>query len=282
MIAQGFKPVGWVAAVAGAALGCYMLSLNVAAERAELAKIERQIIAAKQEIRTLQTELGTRGRMQQLEHWNAEVLALSAPTAAQFLDNPVTLARFETQAPTIEEKAKVTMAAAEVKAPAPKPEIAAGRKLSPADYAKVAERAAEAPQPKVRLAAAEIVETSRLAAPVVKAAAVKLPAETKVKNGNPAASDKPSPKPFGLSLSKPSLSSAAAEKKEKPSTSSGRTESGATASKASAGQAAKEADRKPARTEPKTKVAAKPAETKPAKVEAKPAKKEAAKTGTGA
>ena len=94
MIAQGFKPVGWVGAVAGAALGCYMLSLNVASERAELAKIERQIVAAKQEIRTLQTELGTRGRMQQLEHWNAEVLALSAPTASQFLDNPVTLARF--------------------------------------------------------------------------------------------------------------------------------------------------------------------------------------------
>jgi hypothetical protein len=177
MIAQGFKPVGWVAAVAGAALGCYMLSLNVASERAELAKIERQIIAAKQEIRTLQTELGTRGRMQQLEHWNAEVLALSAPTASQFLENPMTLARFETKEPTLEDKARVTMAAAQVKAPAPRPEIAAGRKLSPADYAKVAERAAAAPQPKVRLAAAVVGGDDKLAARVVKAAAVKLPEE---------------------------------------------------------------------------------------------------------
>src|SRR5699024_2708276 len=73
MMARGFKPVGWVAAVAGAALCCYMLSLNVAAERAELARIERQIVVAKQDIRTLQTELGTRGRMAQLEQWNAEV-----------------------------------------------------------------------------------------------------------------------------------------------------------------------------------------------------------------
>ena len=37
MMARGFKPVGWVAGVAAAALGCYMLSLNVASERAELA-----------------------------------------------------------------------------------------------------------------------------------------------------------------------------------------------------------------------------------------------------
>ena len=83
MMARGFKPVGWVAGVAAAALGCYMLSLNVASERAELAKLERSIIAAKRDIRTLQTELGTRGRLQQLESWNANVLALSAPTSAQ-------------------------------------------------------------------------------------------------------------------------------------------------------------------------------------------------------
>ena len=94
MIAKGFKPVGWAAAVGAAALGCYMLSLNVAAERAELEKIERQIIAAKQDIRALQTELGTRGRLTQLEHWNAEVLALSAPGSRQFLSNEFKLASF--------------------------------------------------------------------------------------------------------------------------------------------------------------------------------------------
>ena len=81
MIARGFKPVAWVAAVGTAALACYMLSLQVAAERAELAGIERRIVATHRAIRSLQTELGTRGRLQQLEQWNAEVLALSAPAS---------------------------------------------------------------------------------------------------------------------------------------------------------------------------------------------------------
>lgn len=113
MITKGFKPMGWVAGVAAAALGCYMLSLNVAAERAELESVERQIIAAKQDIRQLQTELGTRGRLAQLDRWNAEVLALSAPGSAQFLDNAVMLARFDQQQPTIEQRAKVHLASLE-------------------------------------------------------------------------------------------------------------------------------------------------------------------------
>ncbi|MDP8995281.1 MAG: hypothetical protein M3N07_09955, partial [Pseudomonadota bacterium] len=95
MIARSFRSVAWVAGVAAAALGCYMLSLQVAAERADLAGVEQRIVAARQAIRNLQTELGTRGRLQQLEHWNAEVLALSAPVAGQFLDSERTLARLD-------------------------------------------------------------------------------------------------------------------------------------------------------------------------------------------
>jgi hypothetical protein len=177
MMPRGFKPVGWVAAVGGAALGCYMLSLNVASERAELAKVERQIILAKQDIRSLQTELGTRGRLQQLEHWNAEVLALSAPAASQFVENEMMLARFETHEATIEEKAKVQMASATTKAPAPAQgkvaPVAPGKKLSPADYAAAAARTAAQPQPMLRQAA--FVPGEGKAAPVVKAAAVKAP-----------------------------------------------------------------------------------------------------------
>ena len=126
MMAPGFKPVGWVAAVATAALGCYMLSLNVAAERAELARVERQIVAAKQQIRALQTELGTRGRLAQLEQWNADVLALSAPTSAQFLDSELKLARFDRPVPSVEDRAPVRMASAETEAaPAPAPRVEA-------------------------------------------------------------------------------------------------------------------------------------------------------------
>lgn len=145
MIVRGFKPVGWVAAVATAALGCYMLSLNVASERAELERIERQIIIAKQEIRSLQTELGTRGRLAQLDRWNAEVLALSAPTSAQYLDSAFTLARFDQQEKTIEERAQVHMAAA-ISRPVPEVEIA------PGDFAAAVEAARE-PRPVVHRAA---------------------------------------------------------------------------------------------------------------------------------
>ena len=113
MIAEGFKPVGWVAAVAAAAISCYMLSLQVASERSDLARVERQIIAARQSIRTLQTELGTRGRLQQLERWNSDVLALSAPAAGQFIDSEVTLARFDVNQAPIAVEAPVRMASAQ-------------------------------------------------------------------------------------------------------------------------------------------------------------------------
>lgn len=135
MIARGFKSVVWVAAVGGAALGCYMLSLQVATERAELAKVERRIIAAKQEIRSLQTELGTRGRLSQLERWNAEVLALSAPASAQFMQSEFTLARFDRPEETLEDRsADVRLASAE---PAPprtedKPAASVVRAVAPA------------------------------------------------------------------------------------------------------------------------------------------------------
>jgi hypothetical protein len=166
MIARGFKPVGWVAAVGGAALGCYMLSLNVASERAELAGLDREIAMAKRDIRSLQTELGTRGRLSQLEHWNAEVLALSAPTTAQFLKDEMTLARFDQREKTIDERARVQMAAAEIK-PKPVPAIAVG------DYAAAANVAAKEPATLVHRASLAVPEPNvptPAAAPARKAA----------------------------------------------------------------------------------------------------------------
>ena len=111
MIARGFRSVVWVAAVGGAALGCYMLSLQVATERADLAKVEARIIATKQQIRSLQTELGTRGRLSQLEQWNADVLALSAPATGQYLKDEFLLARLDQREQTVAERAEMRMAA---------------------------------------------------------------------------------------------------------------------------------------------------------------------------
>ncbi len=92
MIASRFRPVGWVAAVAIAALVCYLMSLRVATKRGEVAGIEAQILATRQNMRQLETELGTRSRLVQLERWNSQALALSAPRVGQYLTSPVQLA----------------------------------------------------------------------------------------------------------------------------------------------------------------------------------------------
>ena len=166
MIVRGFKPVAWVAAVGTAALCCYMLSLQVAAERAELASVERRILDARQDIRSLQTELGTRGRLQQLEHWNAEVLALSAPVAEQFLESNLSLARFDVQQPGFAE-AEVRLAAAEPAPQAPAPAIQAPVRLAAA----AAEPAPAAPpadppaQPLVRRASLAALPSPPRSAP---------------------------------------------------------------------------------------------------------------------
>lgn len=91
MIAQRFRPLGWAAGVAIAATGLYLVSLQVAAERGKLEAVEAQIAAAKRDLRQLQTELGTRASLRQLEAWNGEVLSLSAPKAAQFVGDAAQL-----------------------------------------------------------------------------------------------------------------------------------------------------------------------------------------------
>lgn len=85
MITQRFRSLVWVAGAAVAATGLYIVSLQVAAERGRLEAIDKEIAKAERDIRQLQTELGTRASMRQLERWNGEVLALSAPSAKQFL-----------------------------------------------------------------------------------------------------------------------------------------------------------------------------------------------------
>jgi len=148
MIARGFKPVGWVAAVGTAALGCYMLSLRVASERADLTSLQTRIVATQQQIRSLQTELGTRGRLQQLEQWNDEVLALAAPVSGQYLHSDVRLARFGAAPAAPLEAPQVRMAAAET-APAPASELAPAPAPAavPAPRHAVADQRALAPPP---------------------------------------------------------------------------------------------------------------------------------------
>ena len=119
MSGSSFRSVFMVASCAGAALGCYLVSLRVASERAALEEIETEIVMAQRDIRLLQTEIGTRGRLAQLERWNVKVLALSAPAADQFLEGGFALARLARPIPADALEAPVVLAAAPADGPKP-------------------------------------------------------------------------------------------------------------------------------------------------------------------
>src|SRR6476469_10002644 len=112
MSLKSFKSVGWVAGIAATALGCYMVNLQVASERASLEETENRIVLAQRDIRLLQTEIGTRGRLAQLESWNVKVLALSAPKANQFLEGSYQLATLAAPHKTMDPSAPVVLASA--------------------------------------------------------------------------------------------------------------------------------------------------------------------------
>ncbi len=115
MSAHGFKSVFMVGAIASAALGCYLVSLRVASERAALESVENKIVLAQRDIRLLNTEIGTRGRLAQLERWNVKVIRLSAPSADQFVESSFQLATL------VKPEAKPAIEAPLVYAAAPAP-----------------------------------------------------------------------------------------------------------------------------------------------------------------
>src|SRR5438270_4376310 len=125
MSSRSCRSVFMVASCATAALGCYMVSLRVASERAQLEDVESRIVLAQRDMRVLQTEIGTRGRLSQLERWNAGAFALSAPAADQFVKGGFELARLAQPERKIEFKAPVYLASAPApqKAPLGNPEI---------------------------------------------------------------------------------------------------------------------------------------------------------------
>ena len=118
MSARSFGSVFMVASCAGAALGCYLVSLRVASERAALESVETRIVMAQRDLRMLQTEIGTRGRLSQLERWNAGAFSLSAPNANQILEGGFQLAQLIQPEKQVDFQAPVVLAAA----PAPEHE----------------------------------------------------------------------------------------------------------------------------------------------------------------
>ena len=112
MSGRNFGSLFMVASCATAALGCYLVSLRVASERAQLEDVETRIVLAQRDMRVVQTEIGTRARLSQLERWNAKVLALSAPAAGQFLSGSFELAKLAQPQPKNEFQAPVVLASA--------------------------------------------------------------------------------------------------------------------------------------------------------------------------
>ena len=117
MSSRSFRSVFMVASCAGAALSCYLVSLRVASERAALEDVETRIVLAQQDMRMVQTEIGTRGRLSQLERWNAGAFALSAPSADQFLKGGFELARLAQPEHKPDFQAPVVLASAPAPAP---------------------------------------------------------------------------------------------------------------------------------------------------------------------
>ncbi len=193
MSSRSFRSVFMVASCAGAALGCYLVSLRVASERAALEDVETSIVLAQRDIRVLQTEIGTRGRLAQLERWNVKVLALSAPSADQFLDGGFALARLVRPEPKIDLEAPVVLAAAP--ADAGKPSILG---LDP-EQQKAPREASLSPKDMMHVASLKrgprpIAEPeARLKAAPVKAAVIPTPVKAAAIKPAPAAKSKPAP-----------------------------------------------------------------------------------------
>ena len=202
MIAHRFRPVVWVVGCAFAATALYTVSLSVAAERARLEKVDRQIANTQNEIRQLQTELGTRASLRQLERWNSEVLALGAPKAGQFRATETALQTLDggILPASVGAPAPVMVAAATAPAPAPAnltqpaagpvqtAQVAQGAKPEAAapKSAPSAAKPAAAPAKPVALASAD-VRPARAAAtskPAAKATAPK-PAASKSEPAKP-------------------------------------------------------------------------------------------------
>ena len=127
--AYRLRGLGWFLSGVIVVLGFYLVSLQVAAERKKVIDMDRKILVAKREIRALETEFDTRANLAQLERWNGEVFALTAPASDQFVADEATLASIDLNAPQ-DSGQRVQMAsyivpaaprAVDVIAPAPQP-----------------------------------------------------------------------------------------------------------------------------------------------------------------
>jgi hypothetical protein len=85
MAARKLQGIGLVLLVLLFAMVLYLLSVNVAATRSQLAEVNRDIAKSRDAIRYLESEFAVRASMRQLERWNAANFGYAAPVAGQYL-----------------------------------------------------------------------------------------------------------------------------------------------------------------------------------------------------
>lgn len=88
-----FVPMMMLSGAIASALAFYLVTLQVANERAAVDGLRRAIARDTADLRALDTELRTRARLPQLQRWNDTVFALAAPAAGQFVGSPLQLVR---------------------------------------------------------------------------------------------------------------------------------------------------------------------------------------------
>jgi hypothetical protein len=197
MSARSFGSLFMVASCAGAALGCYLVSLRVASERAALENVETKIVSTQGELRMIQTEIGTRGRLSQLERWNAGAFSLSAPAANQFVGGSFELAKLVQPEKQVDFQAPVVLASA----PAPLPQ-------KPLERAETVEPAASAAAPPNALLHEASLKTETREVPASPAVAV--PQQAAMKSADkPVTAAKPA---LSTSADKPGLAAAQSAK----------------------------------------------------------------------
>ena len=113
---QGF---GLMLLVTFCFLIAYPISLNVSATRAELQKVEREIVETRRRNRMLEGDIAVLANIRQLDRWNKDYLGYVAPTAGQYLAGERALANLDRLRPldrTVEE-APLRMALGDVAEP---------------------------------------------------------------------------------------------------------------------------------------------------------------------
>jgi hypothetical protein len=169
MAIKALNGFGWFLTGVIVAPGCYLVSSQVASERARVEALERAIAKAHKDIRGLETEFDTRANLAQLERWNGEVMRYTAPTPAQFLPGDAALAQLR----PLEGDGLAERYAAMV-VPEGVPDVVAGAKTASDAVAAVASKPAAATA--VTVAAAAPIKAETIAAAVskpVKAVAMK-------------------------------------------------------------------------------------------------------------